>query len=165
MGAGTFYAELIKDQLNAEESRKESLEQRGVFVITSSGALATLLFGLAGLITSRKGFTLPTQAEWCLGLALVGFTAAALISLFINRPRMYAAVSRGALRRIIEEERYWKAPEVVGLRRSAESRLNVLEASRVINDQKAELLIWALRCEVAAVALVASAIGAVFAFR
>ena len=49
------YGEYIKEQLNAQEARKNSLEQRGLAVITTSGALVTLLFGLTAL-TCRSEF-------------------------------------------------------------------------------------------------------------
>ena len=44
-----IYADYIKEQQEAQEARKVSLEQRGLAVITTSGALVTLLFGLTAL--------------------------------------------------------------------------------------------------------------------
>jgi hypothetical protein len=50
--AGDAYSRLIDDQANQERDRKASLESRGVTVVTTSSALATLLFALtAGLTT------------------------------------------------------------------------------------------------------------------
>ena len=48
-GGRSIYADFIKEQLDAQEARKVSLEQRGLAVITTSGALVTLLFGLTAL--------------------------------------------------------------------------------------------------------------------
>ena len=44
-----IYSDYIKEQLDAQEARKISLEQRGLAVITTSGVLVTLLFGLTAL--------------------------------------------------------------------------------------------------------------------
>ncbi|HEX8117309.1 MAG TPA: hypothetical protein VF521_08555, partial [Pyrinomonadaceae bacterium] len=45
------YGDFIKDELEAQDKRKASFEQRGLAVITTSGALVTLLFALAALST------------------------------------------------------------------------------------------------------------------
>ena len=45
--AGSQYDEGIDDQVDFERERTKSLEQRGIQVITTSGVLTTLLFGLA----------------------------------------------------------------------------------------------------------------------
>src|SRR6266540_1704964 len=41
------YGDFVKDELDAQDKRKSSFEQRGLAVITTSGALVTLLFALA----------------------------------------------------------------------------------------------------------------------
>lgn len=45
------YGEFIKDELEVQDKRKASFEQRGLAVITTSGVLVTLLFALAALST------------------------------------------------------------------------------------------------------------------
>jgi hypothetical protein len=69
--AGDAYTALIIEQLAEERSRKTSLEQRGISVITSSGALVTLLFGLAALTTKPQGYQVPDGATFSFILALV----------------------------------------------------------------------------------------------
>ncbi len=44
--SGSSFGPTIKAQLDEERNRKASLESRGIGIVTSSGALATLLFGL-----------------------------------------------------------------------------------------------------------------------
>src|SRR5204863_5652630 len=54
----------LNDQLARQDARKVSLEQRALAVITTSGALVTLLFGLAALSSKRAAtFTLPGSAS------------------------------------------------------------------------------------------------------
>src|SRR5690348_2751196 len=55
-GDGSVYGAFVSRQLDDERSRKESLEARAAGVITSSGVLVTLLFGLAAITTNTKNF-------------------------------------------------------------------------------------------------------------
>ena len=58
------YAALIERELDAQEARKASLEQRGLAVITTAGALTSLLFGLAAFSTTgAHAFVLPASAR------------------------------------------------------------------------------------------------------
>jgi hypothetical protein len=43
---GGSYGPTIESQLDEERARKASLESRGIGIVTTSGALSTLLFGL-----------------------------------------------------------------------------------------------------------------------
>lgn len=45
----------MKEQLTEERARKSSLEQRGIAVTTSAGAIVTLLFGLTALSYESAG--------------------------------------------------------------------------------------------------------------
>jgi hypothetical protein len=47
--AGLVYGPLINAQVEDEQARKTSLEQRGLAVITTSGVLVSLLFGLGAI--------------------------------------------------------------------------------------------------------------------
>jgi hypothetical protein len=76
---GSVYTEYIKEQLEAQQKRKESLEARGQQLITVAGALVTLLFGLAALATqAHQTYTLPSEARGYLYGALAMFVLAAL---------------------------------------------------------------------------------------
>jgi hypothetical protein len=48
---GSSFGPTIKDQLTEERARKTSLEARGIGIVTSSGVLATLLFGPSHIYT------------------------------------------------------------------------------------------------------------------
>jgi len=43
---------LIQDQLQKERDRRKAFEERAITVITTSGTLVTLMFGLAAVVTS-----------------------------------------------------------------------------------------------------------------
>ena len=57
------YDELLVRLQAAEEQRKTSLEQRGTAVITTSGALVTLLFGLPAYVPQQARFPVGSGAR------------------------------------------------------------------------------------------------------
>jgi hypothetical protein len=85
-------ADYTKEQLAAEDRRKASFEQRGLAVVTTSGALVTLLFGLAALSTKSQSFVLEDAAKPPLVGALVLFVLAAIGALVTNFPVKYSWV-------------------------------------------------------------------------
>ena len=78
----------IKDALTAQDQRKASFEQRGLAVITTSGALATLLLALAALSTTKQTtLVLPGSAKPWLIAALILFFVSAVAALGTNVPQ------------------------------------------------------------------------------
>ena len=152
------YADYIKGEVEAQEARKSSLEQRGLAVITTSGALVTLLFGLTALTVKREAtFDIPTTAAVFLAAALVFFVVAALLALIRNLPRSYAGVTVNALGDAVKNR--WDVNEATASRMVALTRLKVLASAKYVNNQKGLALIWAMVAEILAVALVGVAMG------
>ena len=158
--AGSVYAALITEQLVEERARKASIEARGLSVITTSGALVTLLFGLGSLVSGVEGYTLPTVGRWFLLGALGAFLLAAAAGIVANFPLRYREVSVAGLRRLTAPE-WWTNAEPAAARRAAEARLNVLERARSTNAFKVNALIAAMVIEVIAVVLVAAAVAVI----
>jgi hypothetical protein len=151
------YAQLAKDELAAQDARKASLEQRGVGVITTSGVLVTLLFGLAALSTKASDtFVLAAGARtwllWALGL----FLAAAVVAILTNLPIGYQAVDADAIRSRLKERpiRSRDAAE----KDVALTRVRALEDAKTKNGFKAGALVVAMGLEVGAVGCVAAAV-------
>ena len=156
----TLYAAYIKDQLDAQEGRKSSLEQRGLAVITTAGALVTLLFGLTALSTTREAtFDIPGTASTFLTVALVFFVLAALSALLTNLPRSYQGVTVDALRDAVKDR--WDDTEAVASKMVALTQLKVLASAKEVNTQKGYFLIAGMVFEIIAVALVGVAMGIV----
>ena len=161
--AGTAYSDLIKEQLTQERATKGSLEQRALAVISSSGTLATLLFGLAALVSDREGFELPLWTRIWLIVGVVLFTAASILALTINSPERNRETSIEWMRKILQEN-YWKGDASKGAMRAAESRVNAIDEASEVNDGKAKRLRLAVTIEVAGVGAVAlSVIGILLA--
>lgn len=85
-GSGVEYSVFLKDLVDSEEKRSTQMETRAIAVITTSGALVTLLLGLSTLVTRVQAATLPTFALWAAALAGVGFVASALCAALANSP-------------------------------------------------------------------------------
>lgn len=151
------YAAFVKDELAAQDARKASFEQRGITVITTSGALATLLLGLAALSTKKADtFVLPHPADTYLAISLVLFAAAAVLALLTNLPMNYDTPTVDALKERVNEA-------VMGDEDAAEkdialTRIKNLKTAKEKNTTKAWLLIAALAGEVLAVGFVAAAV-------
>jgi hypothetical protein len=154
-GAGA-YADYLKDQLTAEDARKTSLEQRGLAVISSSGALVTLLFGLVALSTkARRTFVLEEEPKYLLAAAVGLFLLAAAAALATNLPVAYERVDADAVRRRLKEDPV--RGEDSAKRDIALTSVKVLRDAKRRNQTKAKLLFAALILEVLAVAVVAAA--------
>ena len=154
----TIYADYIREQVDAQEARKLSLEQRGLAVITTSGVLVTLLFGLTALSVRREStFVIPDTAAALLIAALVFFVLAALLAIITNLPRGYEGVTVGALRQAVRER--WADSEAVASEMVALTRLKMLDSAKKNNDVKGLALVVAMGCEILAVALVGAAVG------
>ena len=93
------YADFVLEQLTAEETRKSSLEQRGLAVITSSGILATLAFGSLALAKRGDRIPLSTVSVLLLVAGAVALLVAAGLALATNAPLRHRAVTLPALRK------------------------------------------------------------------
>jgi hypothetical protein len=153
-----LYSEFIKDQLDEEQERKKSFEQRGVTVITTSGALVTLLFGLTALsVKGESTFEIPTLSATFLTVGLVFFVVAAVLALLTNIPRSYESVTVDSLWRAVADR--WGDTEATASAMVAKTRLKEIRTAKTINREKGYLLSASMVCEILAVALVAAAMA------
>jgi hypothetical protein len=155
--AATVYGAYLKDELARQDTRQASFEQRGIAVVTTAGALVTLLFGLAAFSTATANGTPLTHEEkvW-LAVALGLFFVAALFALITNWPIKYAGPVMPdvvALLEATDENTVADAEHAV-----ANVRAKIVTDAQKKNTRKSRLLIAALAFEVAAVACVAVAI-------
>ena len=158
--AGRAYGQLITDQLTEERNRKASLEARGVTVITTSSALATLLFALTAGLTATSKFRLPAPAKLPLLLTLVTFVFSAAFSLAVNVPLRYREPTPAGLAKLVNST-YWKAHAEIGEIRVAEAQVSCLAAARSANNLKVMLLVGAIFFELLAIPFLAWAVAEV----
>ena len=126
-------------------------------VITTSGALVTLLFALAALSTkAQQTFVLEDAAKPPLAIALGLFVLAAIVALFTNMPAEYQWPD---LDNVAADVRRVPPPtEEKSFKDAALTRIDVLKAARTKNQTKGERLVVAMSIEVLAVAALAVAI-------
>lgn len=160
--ASATVMQLVEDQLTEERSTKTSLEGRAISVITSSGALATLLFALAALVTDAETFVLPGLPRWLLVAALLAFLAAAMFALRTARPDAYQEVTVDSLRDAIAPAAM-SAPVDAGEASVAAVLVDIIEAARKRNGEKARYLRNAVWCQAAGAVILAIAVVIVLA--
>ena len=151
---------LIRDQLDREEATKTSLETRAGNVISSAGALVTLLFALTALVARPPDFQLPTLARVFIGGALIAFLAAAVLAIIVIRPRAYNAIDVQSLKEMTEDYA-WNSPLAIGGPRIANALIVVIDGARRANKLKARYLVSAITSEVVAVIILAMAVGVI----
>jgi MFS family permease len=152
------YAEYVEAELEAQDKRKSSFEQRGLAVITTSGTLVTLLFALAALSTKQADtFTLPGAAKAWLAAALVLLFLSALCALATNAPLPYDALIATDVRKRMDDPRfakdYKKATRDVAL-----TRLKELKSAKRLNGIKGWLLAAAMGCQALGIGCVGVAV-------
>jgi hypothetical protein len=114
-GGGAVYLDWIRDLTAAQDARKDKIEARGLAVISVSGALVTLLFGLATLATrTTSGYRLPADARGWLYVAVVLFAISALSAILTNLPLAYVMSPPGD----------WKWPSPTSIGRTARPKLS-----------------------------------------
>lgn len=148
------YTDFVKSMLDAEGSRKSSLEQRGLGIVTVSGTLVTLLFALTAAITSAKSFTFPAAAHGWLTAAAILFVLAAAAGIVVNIPLFYGTV-------VVEAdnlEAVWDDNVPDARRAVTGARLNRLHAARTVNNAKAWILVAGTLLVLAAAVMLTMAI-------
>lgn len=149
---------LVQDQLTEERSTKTSLETRAIGVITSSGALATLLLGLAALVTKPAEYVPPALVRVILGVSLVAFIASAVLAIVAARPGTYHEVDIESLRSAASKDAMG-APAEEGEPTIAGVLVDIIDIARENNGSKAKFLRRAVTLEGIAAALLAVALS------
>ena len=147
-GDGRVYEAFVSRQLEDQRSLKDSLERRASGVITSSGVLVTLLFGLAAITTRTSNYNLPHDAHLPLVVALAAFVVACACAVVAGVPFRYRGSSPGGLEAVRIHR--WRDREWVARRRVAGTEIVILRAYKRANRIKAWLLVGAGVAQVAA---------------
>jgi hypothetical protein len=161
--AGPLIADLITKELEGERSVTASLQSRGLAVISSSGTLVALLFGLSAVATTASHFKLPTAAKPPLYVAAVLLVAAAIAGIMTNIPQ--SGSKRTALQRLrpLVESPYWEYPAGPAQQEVARTQLATAEGVRADNRVLARYLLIGIILEIAGIASTMAAVIALIA--
>jgi hypothetical protein len=157
-GAHEVYAAMIAAALGREYDRKQSLEQRGLAVISTAGTLVSLILGFAIFAGSRVTH-LPWPAKILLGLGLLAFLLASVFGLRITRPLSgyYTPVAVKDLRQAVSPAN-WTGERLEAARQLAVYQVSELDSWRNGNGLKANALHRAIIAETAGIALITAGI-------
>jgi len=144
---GDAFIEFLDDQMLAERDRKSSLEARALGVITSSGLLVTLLFGVSSLVFGATGFRAALLVRALLAVAAILFVTASALAIFVNAPWGYLEVEPESLRELVAPSN-WVLPGDEARRQLTAGRLEILASARQRNQVKALVLLLAAVAEV-----------------
>src|SRR5712691_2173112 len=159
--SGSSFGPTIRAQLDEERARKTSLESRGIGIVTSSGALATLLFGL---VTFTRGsinqlhLDVGGTAKWALVVGVLLFAIAALMGLGANLPLNYREAAVVRLENRVKPEEWSKEEPIEAARRDAKLNVDVLKSARGANVWKARAVFIGIAAEAMAGVAVAVAV-------
>ena len=150
------YAEFVKALVDSEDSRRAALESRGSGVITSSGALVTLLLAIAALVRKQEGFALSSSTVTFLIISTIAFVCAALLAMTTYAPRVAKIVDAAKLKN--ELRMTWNEGADYAKIIITATWLDQLGALQRSNDVKAWLLMAAVLTEVVAVVVLGIAV-------
>ncbi|HEV2755662.1 MAG TPA: hypothetical protein VG318_07780 [Actinomycetota bacterium] len=155
--AGPAYIELLKERLEAETGRSDSLERRASATITASSFLSSLLVGL-GTVAGLGDDSRPAWLGALFGLSLVLLLGAAGFALVANRIQKQREIPPREFDRLVNQ--FWNGSLEVGERRAAEVRISLYQTLYEKNSSVAKVLEWSHALQVAA--LFAVGVSAVF---
>ena len=157
--AGAVYGPLIASALSDESSRKASLEQRAVSVVTTSGVLVSLLAALTTLLLrNNPPRTLNVAPKALLICTLIMFVVAAVFALVANSPRDYRGFGDEDIDRMVLQ---WTGEKEEAVLLIADFQASLLKRTQRLNNHKAILVQWAIGLEVTAVGLLALTVALV----
>ena len=158
---GSSFGPTIKDYLKQERARKASLEARGIGIVTTSGVLASLLFGL---VTFTRGsvvqahLSIGDPAKWALIIGVALFGLAAVLGLCANLPLNYREADVHHLEDRVTPKDWFNTQPIEAARRDAKLNVGVIKSARGVNEAKAWLVLAGIVAEVLAGGAVAVAV-------
>ncbi|MGW6932930.1 hypothetical protein ACWGE0_22935 [Lentzea sp. NPDC054927] len=153
---GKTYLGFVEAELKAERERRTAFEARGQALVTSSGALVTLLVGLAAIV---KTAATPQLTPWVLGpvgTALLLFATAGGCGVIAGWNRHYAVAATGTLRTMLAA--HWIDNEVDARNHTGSLLVSTLATLRSANNFKARWVTIGLIVQVSALIALAVAV-------
>jgi hypothetical protein len=152
---GNIYAAYIESLLDHEQDRKSALEAKASAVITTSGTLVTLLFGLVAVVTGVTNFKLPEiSRDWLIAAVLLFVIAAGLGILTANIPVPYGQATFQA----DQLQQAWSHPASAARENVAKAELELIPVAARRNGLKVKLVISATVTELFALGALAVAV-------
>jgi hypothetical protein len=153
---GKTYAAFVEGEVKAERERRATLDARGQALVTTSGALVTLLGGLAALVKPGTVARFGPAVLLTVCLALVLLAAAAACGILAGWNRAYAVATTKTL---VEMTRgHWRDDEVDARNNVATVNLRTVGSLREANAFKARWISIGLIVQVSALLVLSAGI-------
>jgi hypothetical protein len=151
---------MIESLVTAEFDRRKTLEGRGATLLTASGTMLTLIFGLTVLVTGKDAVFADRCAVDLLIAALAAFVVSAVVAIFVQTYGFkYRTPSREFLREVVDDNDNWGRRADDAARMWARRRVNTIASLREGNNTKAVLVAVSLWSQVIAIALLSGSVG------
>jgi hypothetical protein len=145
---GTHYSAYINAELQAELSRRESVNGRSATALTSSTGFVTLVLAVFAVFVG-KDFILSGGAKISLAVGLFALLAAGICAVIAGFPWRIKLATTETLRKMVNE--HWTDSEVTARGNAAYANVVVLESLRPGTNIKFWFLMIAGGCQIIAV--------------
>ena len=161
--AGKVYEQLVGAVVAAEFDRKKILEGRGTTILTTSGSLLTLIFGLTVVVSGKDAKFGNHWAVLLLMASLLAFVVSAVIAIFIaTYGSKYTLAGRPLLESLTENETWEDKSEDEARRMWVKRQVNTSLSLRKGNNRKVKAVTWSLAAQVLAITLLSSSVAIEF---
>lgn len=157
VSGSAIWTDYIDQQVAREDARQDSIEKRGLAVITSAGVLGTLLFGIAAFSSNGGHLHLPHSAKLALTVGMVGFLLAAVAAIGTTIPFEYDEPTVDALTDTVRN--HWDVTATTAEQQASFTRIKFIRSARKKNGYKGNCLLVAVICEALAVTAIALGVG------
>ncbi|ASX03435.1 hypothetical protein [Mycobacterium intracellulare] len=152
--AGKIYQVITDKLLAAEFDRRKALEGRGAALLTSSGSMLALIFGLTVLITGKDATFKIHCAVYFVIAAMIAFLASAVIAIVVQAHGFeYSVMSDDALKSLARDNTEWGRRADDATRAWVSKQARTICTLRVGNSTKATQVAWSLWFQVSAIGL------------
>ncbi|SKY79546.1 Uncharacterised protein [Mycobacteroides abscessus subsp. bolletii] len=157
--AGKIYQGITDKLLAAEFDRRKALEGRGSGLLTSSGSMLALIFGLTVLITGKDATFRSHCAMYLLIVAMVAFLVSAVVAIVVQAHGFeYSVMSDEALTSLARDHAEWGRRADDATRAWVSKQASTICTLRAGNNAKATQVAWSLWFQLGAVALLTMAV-------
>ena len=158
-GRGVYLA-FIESDLEAARARAATLDARCGFIVTSAGALVSLLLGFLALAGGREpSIDLLNGSRSMVNASMVGFATAAALAIIASLPHPRRFARPSFLRQLTQE--LWEDTERDAQLRVVGVSIAYIEEAHRNNAFREPLVVSALTAEALAVASLALAVSRV----
>lgn len=159
--AGAIYQAITDKLLAAEFERRKSLEGRAAALVTSSGAVLALIFGLCVLVTGKDLVYSSSLGILFLIASMIAFLTSAVLAIVVQVQGFeYKVMSDDALKSLARDNTEWARRADDATRAWVSKQVSTICSMRAGNTRKQKQVERSLWVQVSAIGLLAASVGA-----